>query len=129
MDILSENVARGPLGSEVRLCPLKQSSGLCLYSCVPFCPGHLRQNSVYTLGKGSQTAWFSGACWTLMSLLQHAAQPWMSPGAQSSCESLSSGLPGFRSESAWQLSPWDSSPEVTIGQSGESSQPDPIRPI
>lgn len=52
MDILSENVARGPLGSEVRLCPLKQSSGLCLYSCVPFCPGHLRQNSVYTLGKG-----------------------------------------------------------------------------
>lgn len=88
----------------------------------------------HTLGKGCSSSL------VLCSLLGHnvpvttcniwpEAWPWIVSGAQSLCDSLSSGLPGLGSESAWHLRPWDSSPEVTTGQSGESSQPGLISPI
>lgn len=88
----------------------------------------------HTLGKGRLSSS------VLCSLLGHnvpvatdsiwpEAQSWLLSGAQSLCDSLSSGLPGPRTESAWHLSPWDSSPGVTTDQSGESSQPGLISPI
>lgn len=105
MGTLSKNVAYGPLGPEVKWCPETKLWAL------PFIHGS--HSALVTLGR--TLCMLNHIVPAATHSIRPEAQSWMLLGAQPSCESLSSGLPGLRSESAWHLRPWDSSPEVTIG--------------
>lgn len=134
MGILSENVALDPWALRSARVPETQLWALPFPLVSHSAPVTIGRTLRHALGKGVQAVSFYVACVAITPLVQHAAsglrhKPWRLSGAQSLCDSLDSGLAGLRSESAWHLSPWDSSPEVTTGQSGESSQPGLISPI